>query len=55
MKFAIVVMSDPKAGSEESLGRLFNALALAHEAREKGDEVALVFAGISATEHAFRT
>lgn len=45
MKLAIIVLSDPKSGSEESLGRLFNALALAHDGREKGDEVAVVFAG----------
>lgn len=44
-KLAILVLSDPKAGSEESLGRLFNALALAHDARSAGDEVGIVFAG----------
>jgi len=27
MKAAIMILSDPKAGSEEALGRLFNALA----------------------------
>ena len=44
-KLAIIVLSDPRSGSEESLGRLFNALALAHEARAAGDEVNVVFAG----------
>ena len=29
MKTAIIIMSDPKSGSEEALGRVFNALALA--------------------------
>lgn len=45
MKTAIVVMSDPKSGSDEALGRVFNALALASECRDKGDEVAVVFNG----------
>jgi hypothetical protein len=30
-KAAIVVLADPKSGSEESLGRLFNALAAAYD------------------------
>lgn len=37
MKTAIIIMSDPKSGSEESLGRVFNALALASECKQKGD------------------
>jgi hypothetical protein len=45
MKLAVAVLSDPNHGSEESLGRCFNGLALAHDARAKGDEVAIVFAG----------
>lgn len=45
MKTAIVIMSDPKNGSEEALGRVFNALALASESKQKGDEVAVVFNG----------
>ena len=44
MKTAIIIMSDP-AGGEESLGRTFNALALAHECMLTGDEVAIVFNG----------
>ena len=44
-KIAIIVLSDPKSGSDESLGRVFNALALANDSREAGDEVALVFSG----------
>lgn len=38
-------MSDPKAGTDEVLGRLNNALALAHEHRAAGDEVEIVFKG----------
>ena len=45
MKTAIIIISDPKNGSEEALGRAFNALALASECKQKGDEVAVVFNG----------
>jgi hypothetical protein len=45
MKTAIIILSDPKNGSDEALGRVFNALALASECRQKGDEVAVVFNG----------
>lgn len=44
-KTAIVVYSDPKAGSEEALGRLFNAMVVAYELKEKKQEVALIFQG----------
>lgn len=44
-KVAIVVFSDPKAGGEEALGRLFNALFVAYELKEKQQEVALIFQG----------
>lgn len=45
MKTAIVVMSDPKPGSDEALGRLLNALAFAYEGNAAGDEVEIVFKG----------
>lgn len=44
MKMAIVILSDPKAG-EEALGRVFNALAVAHAGRQAGDTVEVVFNG----------
>jgi hypothetical protein len=44
-KLAILVLSDPRSESDEALGRLLNALAVAAEAKTQGDEVALVFAG----------
>lgn len=44
MKLAIVIASDPKNG-EESVGRAFNALALAAEGMQKGDQVEVVFVG----------
>ena len=45
MKTAIIVLSDPKNGSEEALGRIFNALAAAYDFKQKGDEVTLLFQG----------
>ena len=45
MKTAVVILSDPKSGAEEALGRVFNALALAAESKQKGDEVAVLFNG----------
>ena len=45
MKAAIVVLSDPKSGSEEALGRLFNALASAYDFKQSGDDVSLLFQG----------
>jgi hypothetical protein len=44
-KTAVVVYSDPKSGSEEALGRLFNALFVTYELKEKNQEVALIFQG----------
>lgn len=44
-KTAVVVYSDPKSGSEEALGRLFNALFVTYELQEKKQEVALIFQG----------
>jgi hypothetical protein len=44
-KTAIVLFSDPKAGTEEALGRLFNALFLAYDLKERKEEVALIFQG----------
>lgn len=45
MKAAIVVLSDPKQGSEESLGRVFNALATAYDFKQRGDDVTVLFQG----------
>ena len=44
-KTAIVIYSDPKVGSEEALGRLFNGLFLAYELKEKKQNVAIIFQG----------
>jgi hypothetical protein len=45
MKIAIIVLSDPKPGTEESLGRVFNALATAYDFKQTGDEVEILFHG----------
>lgn len=45
MKNAIIVLSDPKNGSEEALGRVFNALAAAYDFKQAGDDVTLLFQG----------
>ena len=45
MKTAIVVLSDPKSGSDESLGRVFNALASAYDYKNAGKEVSILFQG----------
>ncbi len=42
---AIFVLSDPKSGSDEALGRVFNALAAAFEYKQAGDEVTVTFQG----------
>ena len=47
-KTAIILFSDPKSGGEEALGRLFNALFLTLELKEKGEEVELAFQGAGA-------
>ncbi len=45
MKAAIIVLSDPKSGSEEALGRMFNALAAAYDFKQGGDDVTVLFHG----------
>ncbi len=45
MKAAIIVLSDPKSGSEEPWGRVFNALAVAYDFNQQGDEVTVRFQG----------
>ncbi|NQZ52630.1 MAG: DsrE family protein [Piscirickettsiaceae bacterium] len=45
MKAAIIILSDPKSGSEDALGRVFNALATAYDFKQGGDEVTVLFQG----------
>lgn len=44
-KTAIIILSDPKAGSDEALGRVFNALAAAYDFKNAGEEVKIIFQG----------
>jgi len=48
MKTAILILSDPKTGSEEANGRLFNALAVAHDLQTRKQEVTIIFQGAGA-------
>lgn len=45
MKAAITILSDPKTGGEDALGRVFNALAAAYDFKQQGDEVTVLFQG----------
>jgi hypothetical protein len=44
-KTAVIVLSDPKSGSEESAGRLFNALSVVYDFKQRGADVQLLFQG----------
>ena len=44
-KTAIVVLSDPKMGTDEALGRIFNALGAAYDFKEANEEVKIIFQG----------
>jgi hypothetical protein len=45
MNVAILILSDPKASSEEASGRLFNALATAHDLQQRQHTVSVLFLG----------
>lgn len=44
-KTVVVIYSDPKSGSDEAMGRLFNGMFVVYELKEKGQDVALIFQG----------
>ena len=44
-KTAIVIFSDPKSGSDEALGRVFNALGAAYDFKQRGADVQVLFQG----------
>lgn len=44
-KTAIVILSDPKNGGEEALGRAFNGFATAYDIKQSGAEVSILFQG----------
>jgi len=45
MKTAIIILSDPKTGGDEALGRVFNGLAAAFDIKQAGEEVSILFQG----------
>ena len=45
IRAAILVLSDPKSGTDESLGRVFNALAAAYDFKQQGNDVTVRFQG----------
>ncbi len=45
MKTAIVIFADPKSGTEEALGRVFNGFAAAYDFKQAGEEVTILFQG----------
>ena len=59
MKTAIIILSDPKSGSDEALGRVFNALATAYDFKQAKEDIEILFQGagtrwigeLSNTEH----
>lgn len=48
IKIAVVVLADPNTGMEEVLGRVFNALAVVYDCKERGTEVTMIFQGAGA-------
>jgi hypothetical protein len=44
-KTAVIILSDPKSGSDEALGRIFNALVTAYDAKQRGHEITVQFQG----------
>ena len=44
-KIAVIILSDPKSGSEEALGRVFNGLVTAYDAKQRGDDITVLFQG----------
>ena len=45
MKTAIIIIADANANTDDSNGRAFNALSLALESKQQGDDTAVVFIG----------
>ncbi len=61
MKAAVVILSDPKNGLEESAGRAFNALSAAYDFKRHGEDITILFQGagtrwigeLTKTDHPF--
>ena len=41
MKAAIIILSDPKSGGEDALGRMFNGLAAAYDFKQRNVDVSI--------------
>ncbi|SDG61181.1 DsrE/DsrF-like family protein [Dyadobacter soli] len=44
-KTALIILSDPNAGSDDANGKLFNALAAAYDFKQANQEVTILFQG----------
>ena len=44
-QYAIIICADASNGSDESLGRVLNALVVANDLQERGDKVGIFFQG----------
>jgi hypothetical protein len=44
-KTAIIILSDPKTGGDEALGRVFNGLATAYDFKAQKEDVSILFQG----------
>ncbi len=44
-KTSIVILSDPKSNSDEALGRILNAFALAYDLKQQSSTVVITFQG----------
>lgn len=48
MKYAVIILSDPKSGTEEALARAYNGYSFAYDCKRHGDEVVIIFLGTGA-------
>ncbi len=44
-KIAIIILSDPRNGGEDAMGKVFNGLAAAYDYKQSGDQVEVLFQG----------
>lgn len=44
-KTAVIILSDPTLGGDEALGRVFNGLVTAYDAKQRGHDITVLFQG----------
>lgn len=44
-KTAVIILADPESGGEEAVGRMFNGLVTAYDAKARGDDITVLFQG----------